>query len=55
LIIGAFHAPYFYVTKQQKNRTHAGDEVSETAKAVTDGENPGGERPGAKPQAVSKR
>jgi len=36
LIIGAFHAPYVYVTQCQKNRTHAGDEVSETAKAVAD-------------------
>jgi hypothetical protein len=52
MIIGAFHAPYFYVTQRQKNRSHAGHEVSETAKTVASGENPGGERPGAKPQGV---
>jgi hypothetical protein len=41
-----------YGPQRQKNCPHAGDEVSETAKAVAGGESTGGERTVAKSEAI---
>jgi hypothetical protein len=45
---------YTDVAQRQKDRSHAGHEVSETAKAVAHGGNAGGDKSIAKPQAVHR-